>query len=124
MLKTGLPRYYIPLRKAVDDFLKEQGLTAIDVVRVMDEDKEGIVESIRKRCAISFRTERKLLEKLTSRQLNFLIFVIQAFYIVNMGGMYKGFLIYPRRDQVVSGQKITEEGLRQILKALGLPDID
>ncbi|MBO3769482.1 MAG: hypothetical protein QXS51_05425 [Thermoproteota archaeon] len=120
----SLPSYYIPLKKAVDDFLKEQGLTPIDVTRVMDENSEGIVESLRKRCMISFRTEKKLLEKLTSKQLNFLIFVIHTFYIVNMGGMYKGLLIYPRRDQVVSGQKITEEGLRQILRALGLPDID
>jgi len=118
------PSFYIPLKKAVDDFLKEQGLTPLDVVRVMDENKEGIIESIRKKCAISFATERKLLEKLTSKQLNFLIFVIHTFYIINMGGMYKGLLIYPRRDQVVSGQKVTEEGLKQILKALEYPDID
>ncbi|MEM3658113.1 MAG: hypothetical protein QXQ66_06835 [Candidatus Hadarchaeum sp.] len=123
MLNTNLS-YYIPLKKAVDDFLKEQGLTPMDVVRVMDEDSEGIIESLRKRCVISFRTERKLLEKLTSKQLNFLVFVIQTFYIINIGGMYKGLLIHPRRDQVVSGQKVTEEGLRQILKALELPDID
>ncbi|MEM1557490.1 MAG: hypothetical protein QXI11_01305 [Thermoproteota archaeon] len=120
----SLPSYYIPLKKAVEDFLKEQGLTPIDVVKVMDEDSEGIIESLRKRCAISLRTERKLLEKLTSKQLNFLIFVMQTFYIINMGGMYKGLLIHPRRDHVVSGQKVTEEGLRQILKALGLPNID
>jgi hypothetical protein len=90
----------------------------------MDEDMEGIVESLRKRCAISFRTERRLLEKLTSKQLNFLIFVIHAFYIINMGGMYKGLLIYPKREHVVSGEKVTEEGLKQILKALEYPDID
>ncbi len=90
----------------------------------MDEDVEGMVESLRKRCAISFRTERRLLEKLTSKQLNFLIFVIHTFYIINMSGMYKGFLIYPRREHVVLGQKVTEEGLRQILKALEYPDID
>ncbi|MEM2089447.1 MAG: hypothetical protein QXF52_12425, partial [Thermoproteota archaeon] len=80
----SLSNYYIPLKKAVDDYLKEQGLTVADIVRVMDEDKEGIAESLRKRCAISFTTERRLLEKLTSRQLNFLIFVVQAFYIVNI----------------------------------------
>lgn len=120
----SLPSYYIPLEKAVNDYLKEQGLTVADVVAVMDEDREGVLESLRKRCTTSFRTEMRLLEKLTSRQLNFLIFVMQAFYIVNVSGMYKGFLIYPERDQVVAGQKITEEGLRLILKALGFPSID
>lgn len=120
----GLPNYYIPLKKAVDDYLREQGLTVADIVKVMDEDKESIAESLGKRCAISFRTGRSLLEKLTSRQLNFLIFVIQAFYIVNVTGMYKGLIIYPKRELVVTGQKITEEGLRQILKALELPGID
>ncbi|MDW8033856.1 MAG: hypothetical protein RMI79_02755 [Nitrososphaerota archaeon] len=123
-MKTGPPSYYISLKEAVEDFLKEQGLTPMDVVRVMDEDREGIIESLRKRCVISFKTERKLLERLTSKQLNFLVFVIQTFYIINMGGIYKGLLIYPRREHVVSGQKVTEEGLRHILKALGLPDID
>lgn len=120
----GLPNYYIPLKKAVNDYLREQGLTMADIVRVMDEDKEGIAESLRKRCAISFRTERSLLEKLTSKQLNFLIFVIQAFYIINIPGIYKGLIIYPKRELVVTGERVTEEGLRQILEALELPSID
>jgi hypothetical protein len=120
----SLPSHYIPLKKAVDDYLREQGLTVADVVAVMDEDKESIAESLRKRCAISFRTERQLLEKLTSKQLNMLIFVIQVFYMINIGGVYKGLIIYPERDSVVSGQKVTEEGLRQILKALGFPSIE
>ncbi len=120
----SLPNHYIPLKKAVYDFLKEEDLTVADVVAVMDEDKDSIVESLRKRCTISLRTERLLLEKLTSKQLNFLIFVIQAFYIVNMGGMYKGFLIQPEREDIVIGEKVTEEGLRKILKALELSSID
>lgn len=120
----SLPNYYIPLKKAVDDFLKEEGLTVADVVAVMDENKESIVESLRARCAISFRTERLLLEKLTSKQLNLLVFVIQVFYIINMGGTYKGLIIHPRRENVVSGQKVMEEGLRQVIKALELPSIE
>jgi hypothetical protein len=120
----SLANYYIPLKKAVDDYLREQELTIADIVKVMDADKEGIAESLRKRCAISFSTERRLLEKLTSKQLNYLIFVIQAFYIINIPGMYKGLIIYPKRDLVVAGEKVTEEGLRQILKALELPSID
>jgi len=120
----SLPSHYIPLKKAVDDYLREQGLTVADVVAVMDEDKESIAESLRKRCAISFRTERQLLEKLTSKQLNMLIFVVQVFYIINIGGMYKGLIIHPERGSVVSGQKVTEEGLRQILKALEFPSIE
>jgi len=120
----SLPSHYIPLKKAVDDYLREQGLTVADVVAVMDEDKESIAESLRKRCAISLGTERQLLEKLTSKQLNMLIFVVQVFYIINIGGMYKGLIIHPERGSVVSGQKVTEEGLRQVLKALEFPSIE
>lgn len=120
----SLPGYFIPLKKAVDDYLKEQGLTVADVVAVMDEDRESLVESLRKRCEISLKTERLLLERLTSKQLNMLIFVIQVFYIINMGGMYKGFIIHPERSRVVSGQKATEEGLRLVLKALGFPSLE
>ncbi|MGQ9479425.1 MAG: hypothetical protein ACUVQ0_05315 [Thermoproteota archaeon] len=96
----------------------------MDIVAVMDEEEEGILESLRKRCTLSPEIERRLMEKLTSKQLNLLIFVIQAFYIVNIGGMYKGLIIYPKREAVMTGQKVSEEGLKLILKALGFPGID
>jgi DNA-binding transcriptional MerR regulator len=78
---------YIPLRKALKDYLKEQGITLNDLLSVMDEDKEGIMEALSKRVYLT-RKQREALEKwLSSKDLNLLLFVIQAFYILNPSGL-------------------------------------
>lgn len=111
---------YIPLKKALKDYLKEQGITLNDLLSVMDEDKEGIMESLSKRVYLT-RVQRKALEKgLSSRDLNLLLFVIQAFYILNPSGLYKGLIIEPLREEVMAGDKVTFEGCKMILKSLGI----
>jgi DNA-binding transcriptional MerR regulator len=112
---------YIPLRKALKDYLKEQGITLNDLLSVMDEDKEGIMEALSKRVYLT-RKQREALEKwLSSKDLNLLLFVIQAFYILNPSGLYKGLIIEPVREDVMIGDKVTFEGCKMILKSLGIP---
>ncbi|MEM1507414.1 MAG: hypothetical protein QW294_04250 [Candidatus Bathyarchaeia archaeon] len=111
---------YIPLKRALKDYLKEHKVTLDDLLSVMDEDKEGIMEALSKRVYLT-RTQRRALEHhLSSRELNLLLFVIQAFYILNPSGLYKGFIIEPARDDVMIGNKVTFEGCKMILKALGI----
>jgi DNA-binding transcriptional MerR regulator len=112
---------YIPLRKALKDYLKEQGITLNDLLSVMDEDKEGIMEALSKRVYLT-RKQREALETwLSSKDLNLLLFVIQAFYILNPSGLYKGLIIEPVREDVMIGDKVTFEGCKMILKSLGIP---
>ncbi len=111
---------YIPLRRVLKDYLREHGITLKDLLDAMDEDKEGIMDSLSKRIYLT-RDQRKALERgLSSRELNLLLFVIQAFYIINPSGLYKGFIIEPVREDVMFGDKITFEGCKMILKALGI----
>jgi hypothetical protein len=112
---------YISLRKVLKDYLKEQGITLNDLLSVMDEDKEGIIEALSKRVYLT-RAQRKALERgLSSKDLNLLLFVIQAFYILNPSGLYKGLIIEPAREDVMIGDKVTFEGCKMILKSLGIP---
>jgi len=112
---------YIPLRKVMKDYLKDQGITLNDLLSVMDEDKEGIMEALSKRVYLT-RAQRKALERgLSSKDLNLLLFVIQAFYILNPSGLYKGLIIEPVREDVMIGDKVTFEGCKIILKSLGIP---
>lgn len=111
---------YIPLRRALKDYLREHGITLKDLLSVMDEDKEGVMEALSKRVYMT-RTQRMALERgLSSRDLNLLLFVIQAFYILNPSGLYKGLIIEPVREDVMVGDKVTFEGCKMILRALGI----
>ena len=111
-------RKYIDLRVALKNYLKEQGITLQDLLSSMDEDKEGIIDALRKRVYLTENQSRILEEKLTSKELNLLLFVIQAFYILNPSGMYRDFIIEPTREDVMYGDKATFEGCKLILKAL------
>ncbi|MCS7120280.1 MAG: hypothetical protein RMJ07_04650 [Nitrososphaerota archaeon] len=109
---------YIDLRRALRDYLRDQEVTVSDILDLMDEEKEGIMDALAKRVRLS-REQRKALERnVSSRDLNLLLFVIQAFYLLNPSGMYKGLMIEPSREDVVSGDMVTYEGCLRILKAL------
>jgi len=109
---------YIDLRTALKNYLKEQGITLSDLLSVMDEQKEGIIESLHKRIHLTEAQSRALEENLTSKQLNLLLFVVQAFYLLNPSGMYKDLILEPTREDVMYGDKATFEGCKMILKAL------
>jgi hypothetical protein len=111
---------YISLRKVLKDYLKEQGITLNDLLSVMDEDKEGIMEALGKRVHLTSWQRKALERNLSSRELNLLLFVIQAFYILNPSGLYKGLIIDPVREDVMRGDKVTFEGCKSILKSLGI----
>ncbi len=80
---------YVELRQALKDYLRDAGITLQDLLGVMDE--EG----------------RTLERRLTSKELNLLLFVVQAFYILNASGTYKGRVLYPAREDVVLGDKVS-----------------
>ena len=111
----------ITLRNVLRDYLREQGLTLDNILDVMDEDPKGIIESLLRRINISEEEVYKLERNYTTRELNLLIFVIQVFYIANVSGYYKGYLIYPFRDKIIDEEgKITKDGLIEVIKSLGL----
>jgi len=111
---------YITLKKVLKDYLREHGITLRDLLSAMDEDKEGIMEALSRRVHLTREQRRALELGLSSRDLNLLLFVIQAFYIINPSGLYKGFIIEPVREDVMFGDKVTFEGCKMILKALGI----
>ena len=120
-LKVAYVRRVITLRDALRDFLKDAGLELSDLLAAMDEDPEGIIESLLKRVDISEEEARKLELAYSPHQLNLLILVLHVFYFANPSGYYKGYLIYPPRESVVGPTgKITREGLRLIIRSLGL----
>ena len=113
----------MPLRTAVKDFLSEAGLTLREVLNLMDEEAGGIDESLRKRVWLDDISAKKLESALSSSQLNYLIFVLQTFYIINPSGLYKSMTLIPSREAIMGGEKATIEGVRLILGALNIGTI-
>ncbi len=70
---------YVPLRKALEDFLRQHDLTIDDVLDAMDDSKEGAYEALRKRVNVSEKDLDFLCRSLSSRELNLLLLAIQIF---------------------------------------------
>lgn len=114
-------RKVIALRDALSDFLKDVGLELSDLLAAMDEDPQGIIESLLRRVDISEEEARRLEAIFSPRQLNLLILVLHIFYFANPSGYYKGYLVYPPRESIVGPSgKITREGLQLVIRSLGL----
>jgi len=110
----------IGLREAMDDLLKEQGISLKDVLDMMDEEPTSALQSISR---ISDLTEEQLstLEKgLSYRQINLLAFATYALYLSNVPGLYKGMRLVPSREEVITGQRVTFHGLSAVAGALGM----
>jgi len=111
----------ILLREALEDFVREQGLTIDDVLDAMDESPEGIIESLLMRVNITEEEALALERTFTARQLNLLIFALHVFYIANPSGYYKGYVIYPPPEVVLGPDgRVTRKGLYMIIRSLGL----
>lgn len=114
-------RRVVTLKEALEDFLKDAGLSLADLLSVMDDDPRGIIESLLKRVDIDEEEAERLERSLTSDQLNLLILVLHVFYYANPSGYYKGFLIYPPYELVVGPTgKVTREGLHLVMRSLGI----
>ena len=111
----------ITLREALEDLLREEGITLDDLLDAMDEDPRGIAESLMARVELSEEDVRRLEEAYSPRELNLIVFVLQAFYLSVPSGIYKGMLVYPTREEVVGPSgKVTRRGLALVIRSLGL----
>jgi len=112
---------YVPLKKALEDFLKQFDLTVEDILDAMDESKEGAIESLKMRANLTEKDIKFIEQNFTSRDINLLVFVIQVFYSPVSPGLYRSLLVIPARDEVVGPDgKVTRDGLVKIMRALGL----
>ena len=112
---------YVPLRKALEDFLKQFDLTVGDILDAMDESKEGAIESLKMRANLTEKDIKFIEQNFTSRDINLLVLAIQVFYSPTSPGLYRNLLVIPTRDEVVGPDgKVTREGLVKIMRALGL----
>ena len=110
----------IHLKEVIEDLLKEQGIVLKDVLDIMGEGRDSAMESLSRTSGLKEEQLSFILERLSYRQINLLIFALYALYLNNMPGLYKGMVLVPTREEVMIGQRVTFNGLNLVARALGM----
>ncbi len=116
--RSGEKRGYIPVKNALLDLLREQGLSINDLLEAMRLENIDVYNELKKRLLYRDRMVEVFIESLNWRGAAILLFAVQALYIINPAGIYKGYLIIPLHDQVVFKDKILPHGLIILAKSL------
>lgn len=111
---------YVKLKDVIKDFLKENGLDLRDIIDAMNESREDIRESLKRRTWLTKKQLSFLIQAFSVQELNLLIFALQTFYLINPSGLYKGAIIIPRREDIIRDGKATPNGIRLLTKELNL----
>ncbi len=104
--------------KAFYDLLREYGITVNDLVKAMEEENIDVYRELIDRLTIKSKDIVSIIYSLPWRKACILLFIIQAFYIINIPGQYKGYLLDPPREAIVSGNKVKPQGLVYLIKYL------
>ena len=110
----------VHIKRAVEDLLSEYGITLKDVLEAMDEEHDSVMESLLRVASLSEEHLAFIERKLKASEINYLVFVIQTFYVINQTGLYKNLVLIPEKDFVMQGRKASFDGLMIISKALGI----
>ncbi len=109
---------YVRLRDAIKDFLRDNQIEIQDILDAMDESKENAEKALLRRTNLSKKEVRALVNSISSKKINLLLFALQTFYISNPSGMYKGRILIPLRNEVIIHGKASKRGLRLLMHEL------
>jgi hypothetical protein len=108
----------ISVIKAFKDLLREYGITIDDFIKAMEEENIDVYKELIDRLSVKSKDMISLIYSLPWRKACILLFIIQAFYIINVPGQYKGYLLDPPREVIMNGNKVKPIGLIYLIKYL------
>ncbi|OYT40094.1 MAG: hypothetical protein B6U89_03090 [Desulfurococcales archaeon ex4484_58] len=108
----------IPIEHALNDLLREYGITIDDLLIAMRYEDLDVYDELVKRIDNPTKELLAELASLSWRTLALTLFVLQAFYIINPSGLYKGCIIDPPREVVMRGFKASCSGLKILINRL------
>lgn len=108
----------IDVYRAFLDLLKEYGITVEDLLTAMRSEGIDVYDEIIKRISYSSPFIEKTVYSLPWRKAAILLFILQTFYVVNISGIYKGYLIDPPRELVMDGLKVKPPGIILLIRKL------
>lgn len=108
----------IDVYRAFLDLLKEYGITVEDLLTAMRSEGIDVYDEIIKRISYLSPFIEKTVYSLPWRKATILLFILQTFYVVNISGIYKGYLIDPPRELVMDGLKVKPSGIILLIRKL------
>lgn len=108
----------IDVYRAFLDLLKEYGITVEDLLTAMRSEGIDVYDEIIKRISYLSPFIEKTVYSLPWRKAAILLFILQTFYVVNISGIYKGYLIDPPRELVMDGLKVKPSGIILLIRKL------
>ena len=108
----------IPIEQALNDLLREYGITINDLFEAMLVEDIDVYEELLKRLETKSKDIVASIYSMPWKLVALTLFTIQAFYIVNPSGMYKGRLLDPPRESMIVGNKVKYSGLLLLINRL------
>lgn len=108
----------LPVEKALHDLLNEYGITFEDLLVAMYSENIDVYEELIRRMEVKSKDVIETINNLPWRLAALTLFVVQALYLANPSGLYKGYLLNPSREEIVSGDKVRFNGLIHLINRL------
>lgn len=108
----------IPVESALRDLLREYGITLQDLLIAMSSENVDVYEEIIKRLEVKSRDVVETVLGIPWDLAALTLFTVQAFYLTNPSGLYKGYLLDPSREEIVVGDKIRFLGMIKLINRL------
>ncbi len=109
---------YIPVENALMDLLREYGITLNDLLNAMIVEGLDVYEELVKRINNPSKDLVAMIYSQSWRVIGLTLFVLQAFYIINVSGLYKGYFLDPPRESIMNGLKASHTGIILLINRL------
>ena len=101
----------VSVEEALKDLLREYGISLDDLLMAMREEGIDVYEELIKRIEYPSKDLIAYIYNLPWKLVALTLFTLQALYIVNPSGLYKGCFLDPPRNLIVSGNKATRRSI-------------
>lgn len=108
----------IPIEAALRDLLREYGVTVEDLLVAMMSENLDVYGELVKRIDRVTKDVYETIYSFPWRLVALTLFTLQAFYLANPSGLYKGYVIDPPREAVAVGDKVVFHGLMYLVNRL------
>lgn len=115
---NGEKRRSIPIETALQDLLREYGIELEDLLIAMIDEGIDVYKELIKRIDRLTKDAIKVIESKPWKLVALTLFVLQAFYIINLSGLYKGCLLDPPREIIMNGLKARFNGVLILMHRL------
>jgi hypothetical protein len=115
---SGKTYKYIPIENALMDLLREYNITLNDLLDAMIVEGLDVYEELIKRINNPSKDLIATIYLQPWRVIGLTLFVLQAFYIINVSGLYKGYFLDPPREKIMNGSKVSHTGVILLINRL------